>query len=180
MPRPADVPVAALVLALAAVGACERADRERVAQEEEIVAHDSAVPATSREPSAAPGNPSDAAAADDADRTETTSALRAAIDRLVRGAAGDSATWFSGETADIVRNVHVDASGRAIVDFVDLRPIIPNASSSAGSEMLLAQLNATVFSVPGVLSVEYRMAGSCALLGEWLQYGTCLRYDRPQ
>ena len=31
----------------------------------------------------------------------------------------------------------------------------------------------------GVRSVEYRMAGSCELLGEWLQHGQCLRFDRP-
>ena len=180
MPQRADVQVAALVLALAAVGACERADSEGLAQDEGVVARDSAVAVTSREPDAASGDVSIAAGEEAAERRDTEASLRAALDRLVRGAAGDSATWFSGETADIVRNVDVDESGRATVDFVDLRPIIPNASSSAGSEMLLAQLNATVFSVAGVESVEYRMAGSCELLGEWLQYGTCLRYDRPQ
>lgn len=103
--------------------------------------------------------------------------LRAALERLVSGASADSATWFSPRTAEILRSVVVDANGQAVVDFVDLRPLIPNASSSAGSEMLLRQVNATVFSVDGVASVEYRMAGSCELLGEWLQYGTCLRFD---
>ena len=109
-------------------------------------------------------------------------ALRAALDARVRGAAArvDSVefSWFSEVTADAVRSVDVDAEGRAVIDLVDLRTLIPNASSSAGSEALLRELNATVFSVEGVRSVEYRMAGSCELLGEWLQYGRCLVFTR--
>lgn len=108
----------------------------------------------------------------------TTDSLRAALERLASG-VGES-TWFSGETADVLRSATVDANGHAVVDFVDLRDVIPNASSSAGSIALIEELNATVFSVDGVASVEYRMNGSCPLLGEWLQYGECLTFDREQ
>ena len=108
--------------------------------------------------------------------------LRAALDARVAGTAAriDSVdvSWFSAATADVIRSVRVDADGHAVVDMKDLRSIIPNASSSAGSEALLRELNATVFGVEGVRSVEYRMAGSCELLGEWLQYGVCLSFDR--
>lgn len=97
----------------------------------------------------------------------------------MRGESGDSATWFSAETADVLRAVEVDSAGHAVVEFTDLRDVIPNASSSAGSAMLLGELNAAVFAVDGVSSVEYRMDGSCELFGEWLQYGVCMRYDRP-
>lgn len=161
----------AALLLLAGCGDADTRDDERPA--DSVATRDPVVPADSSRPAdvtpAPPGAGADRRVADE---------LRAALARLVRGQAADSATWFSARTADIVRSVDVDLDGHAVVDFVDLRPLIPNASSSAGSELLLRQVNATVFSVEGVTSVEYRMAGSCALLGEWLQYGTCLRFDR--
>ena len=69
--------------------------------------------------------------------------------------------------------------GHAVVDFDDLRPVIPNASSSAGSERLLAQLDATVFQFSSVESVEYRINGDCEAFNEWLQFGGCDRRTRP-
>lgn len=172
----AEVALVALTLLFVA---CERADSGPAA-----TADSSAVVFDSMDGAPTPGDsapaPDAATPAASAGAEAAERALRVALGRLVRGAVPDSATWFSAQTADILRAVAVDANGHAVVDLVDLRPLIPNASSSASSGMLLAQLNATVFSVPGVASVEYRMAGSCALLGEWLQYGTCLRFDRPQ
>ncbi len=47
---------------------------------------------------------------------------------------------------------------------------IPGASSSTGSTLLLLELNGTVFSIPQVRSVEYRLEGSCEAFWEWLQY----------
>lgn len=79
-------------------------------------------------------------------------------------------SWFSAETAGMLRSVEVDGEGRAVVDFEDLRTVIPGAGSSAGSEALLDELNGTVFRVPGVTSVEYRIRGSCSAFWEWLQY----------
>lgn len=101
--------------------------------------------------------------------------LRTALERLLRGpsaqsAAPDTFSWFSEETADALRSVTVDSTGHATVDFHDLRPLIPNASSSAGSTLLLDELNSAVFHVPGIRSVEYRMEGSCDRFWEWLQY----------
>jgi hypothetical protein len=64
------------------------------------------------------------------------------------------------------------------VDFEDLRALIPNASSSAGSALLLEELNTAVFSVEGVRSVDYLIEGSCDRFWEWLQYG-CQTIDRP-
>jgi hypothetical protein len=99
--------------------------------------------------------------------------LRAALDALVAGptAAERNAgftSWFSDTTTHVVRSVNLrDAA--AVVDFVDLRPLIPNASASAGSQMLLGELDATVFAIPGVESVEYRMSGSCDEFATWLQ-----------
>lgn len=76
---------------------------------------------------------------------------------------------FTAETADALRSVTVDSAGHATVDFHDLRPLIPNASTSAGSAVLMNELRAAVFGVPGIQSVEYRMDGSCYLFWEWLQ-----------
>lgn len=101
--------------------------------------------------------------------------LRTELEGLLRGpstesGAPDTSSWFSTETADALRSVTVDSTGHATVDFHDLRPLIPNASSSAGSTLLLDELNSAVFRVPGIRSVEYRMEGSCDRFWEWLQY----------
>ena len=104
--------------------------------------------------------------------------LRVTLDELLAGptaaerAAGLS-SWFSASTAGYVRQVTLDA-GRATVDFGDLRSVIPNASTSAGSRLLLSQLDATVFQFPTVTSVIYRIDGSCQTFGEWLQLDGCL------
>lgn len=106
----------------------------------------------------------------------SSSPLRAALDWLVQGPtpaeqAAGIRSWFSEETADVLRSVELDSAGQAIVDFRDLRPLIPNASSSFGSTMLLQELNGTIFQFSEIDAVEYRMEGSCDLFWEWLQYG---------
>lgn len=112
------------------------------------------------------------------------SRLRAALEDLVRGptaqerAAGVE-SWFSNETAGVLGAVEVDSTGRAVVDFRDLDRRIAGGSSSAGSTMLLQELNATVFAFPGIRSVEYRIGGSCARFWEWLQY-ECRVVERPE
>ena len=103
-------------------------------------------------------------------------ALRGELERLLAGpgvpdSQGTPRSWFSEATAGALRSAVVDSAGYAVVDFHDLRPLIPNASSSAGSAALLSELNAAVFRIPEVVSVEYRMEGSCPLFWEWLQYG---------
>lgn len=108
----------------------------------------------------------------------TSSVLRASLDQLLAGPTAEErsaglTSWFSGATAGMVRGVTIDATGRATVDFKDLRPVIPNASTSAGSQMLLTQLDATVFQFPSVHSAVYRIEGSCEAFTEWLQFGGC-------
>ena len=104
-------------------------------------------------------------------------ALRAALEtRLAGPRSPNDTTWFSEATRHALRDVQVDSAGNAIVDFHDLRPLIPNASSSAGSQILLDDLNEVVFGFPAIRSVEYRMDGSCDLFWEWLQYG-CQRVE---
>lgn len=109
--------------------------------------------------------------------------LRASLEALLAGLtpaerAGSLGSWFSEETEGMLRGVTI-TEGHAVVDFDDLRPVIPNASSSAGSARLLAQLDATVFQFRSVESVEYRINGDCEAFNEWLQFGGCDRRTRP-
>jgi spore germination protein GerM len=86
-------------------------------------------------------------------------------------------SFFSAGTAGMLRDVTLDG-GRLTVDFEDLRPVIPNASASAGSELLLGELNASVFQFIEVREVEYRIEGSCEAFWEWLQRA-CEIVERP-
>src|SRR5690606_40890265 len=114
---------------------------------------------------------------------EAPRVLRASLNALLAGPTdaereASLGSWFSAETVGMVRSVTID-DGHAVVDFDDLRPVIPNASTSAGSARLLAQLDATVFQFRNVESVEYRIEGSCADFNEWLQHGGCAARPRP-
>lgn len=79
-------------------------------------------------------------------------------------------SWFSEATADRLHSVSLQEGGRLVVDFKDLREVIPNASASTGSTLLLQELNTTLFQQPGVEVIEYRMDGSCQAFWGWLQY----------
>lgn len=108
---------------------------------------------------------------------ESPQVLEAALEALLAGPTADEragalSSFFSDATAGMLRSVTV-TDGHAVVDFEDLRPVIPNASSSAGSARLLSELDATVFQFRSVESVEYRLEGSCTDFNEWLQFGGC-------
>lgn len=115
--------------------------------------------------------------------SESSGVLRAALEVLLAGPTaeerdGSLSSWFSGATAGMLRSVTL-TDGHAVVDFEDLAAVIPNASTSAGSALLLSQLDATVFQFRTVESVEYRLDGSCEAFNEWLQYGGCAPRTRP-
>lgn len=106
---------------------------------------------------------------------DTVHALRAAMVELLKGPTprereAGLTSWFSEETAGMLRSVSV-RDGFAVVDFEDLRPVIPNAVSSAGALMLLDELTATAFQFPAIRRVELRIEGSCEALMAWLQVG---------
>jgi spore germination protein GerM len=113
----------------------------------------------------------------------TAGVLRTSLEQLLAGPTDEEqvnglSSWFSRETEGMLNGVTLGAGGTAVVDLEDLRPIIPNASTSAGSMQLLGQLNATVFQFPTVTSVDYRINGSCEAFFEWLQRG-CEVVERP-
>ncbi len=80
-------------------------------------------------------------------------------------------SWFSEETAGMLLSVRLD-SGVAEVSFDPaLRTVIPNASTSAGSTMLLSALNATTLQFSTVDDVVYSFDGDVDAFYEWLQLG---------
>jgi hypothetical protein len=76
--------------------------------------------------------------------------------------------WFSGKTANKLHAVHI-GRGVAYVDFHDFRRVIPNASSSCGSALLLAELNTTATQFPSVRRAVYSFNGDRRGFYEWLQ-----------
>lgn len=76
--------------------------------------------------------------------------------------------WFSAKTAGALRSVRISA-GVAYVDLRDLRRTIPNASSSCGSALLLAQLDRTATQFPSVRRAIYSFDGSRTRFYAWLQ-----------
>jgi hypothetical protein len=77
-------------------------------------------------------------------------------------------SWFSARTAGMLRSVRV-ADGTAYADFADLRPVIPNASTSAGSAALLGELDATLKQFSTVRRTVYSLNGDVATFYGWLQ-----------
>jgi hypothetical protein len=99
--------------------------------------------------------------------------LRGAVTQLLRGPTAAERRlgyggWFSARTVGMLRSVRI-ARGVAYVDFRDLRPVIPNASSSCGSALLLAQLNRTATQFATVDRAVYSINGSRKTFYEWLQ-----------
>lgn len=74
---------------------------------------------------------------------------------------------FNDETKDLLISAEIE-DGIAKVDFEDLRPVIPNASSSCGSTALLAQLDRTVEQF-GAEQTLYSLNGDLTTFYEWLQ-----------
>lgn len=103
----------------------------------------------------------------------TPGVLRGAMAALLRGPtraerARGYRGWFSARTAGRLRSVRI-ARGVAYIDLRDLRRIIPNASTSCGSALLLAQLNRTARQFPAVRRTVYSFDGDVGAFYEWLQ-----------
>jgi sporulation and spore germination protein len=99
--------------------------------------------------------------------------LRGAMTALLRGPTVAERRkgyggWFSARTAGKLRSVTL-LDGVAHIDFRDFRRIIPGASSSCGSALLLAQLNRTALQFPTVHRALYSFNGSRTAFYEWLQ-----------
>lgn len=105
----------------------------------------------------------------------------AAFESLVAGPtideeASGAGSFFSAGTTGMVESAAVD-DGLLVVDFDDIRAVIPNASTTCGSMALLAQLTSTAFQFDDVERVRYEIEGSCNTFAEWLQR-ECMEYTR--
>lgn len=99
--------------------------------------------------------------------------LRGAMQALLAGPtkaerARGYGGWFSAKTAGHLRSVRV-SNGIAFVDFRTFAQEIPNASSSCGSTLLLAQLDRTTTQFPSVKRTVYSFDGSRHAFYGWLQ-----------
>ncbi len=108
--------------------------------------------------------------------------LVVAFDALVGGptdpeAADGASSFFSADTSEVIRSVTLGNDGILSVDFEDVRAQLNNASTSCGSEALLAQLTSTAFQFEDVERVRFAINGSCSLFFNWLQR-ECVEYTR--
>ena len=83
--------------------------------------------------------------------------------------ASGYSSFFSSATAGMLNWAHVDASGLARIDFANFSSIIPNASTSCGSQALLSALNHTATQFASVKSAVYSFDGSVSAFYLWLQ-----------
>ncbi len=103
---------------------------------------------------------------------DTDDPIRGALQALLAGPTDDERAdgyggWFSEATAELLLDVEV-VDGVAHVTFADLRPVIPNASTSCGSAALLAELDQTLLAFDDVDDTRYALADQTAFY-EWLQ-----------
>jgi hypothetical protein len=103
-----------------------------------------------------------------------TDPLTGALEALLAGptpaeVADGFGGWFTTATAGMLRSVEVRGEV-AYVDLDDLREVIPDASTSCGSALLLAQLDGTVTSTVEVDRVVYSIDGDTETFYAWLQY----------
>lgn len=106
-------------------------------------------------------------------RVSAPAVLKGAVEALLRGPIDAERRrgyggWFSARTAEMLRSVRL-SQGVAYIDFRDFRRVIPGASSSCGSALLLAQLDRTATQFPTVRRAIYSFNGSRRVFYEWLQ-----------
>jgi hypothetical protein len=85
-------------------------------------------------------------------------------------------SFFSSETAGALRSVRVQ-NGTAYVDLADIRPIIPNASTSCGSAAFLSEIYSTLTQFPEIDRVILAIEGDPEPIYEWLQIGCAEEND---
>lgn len=115
---------------------------------------------------------------------QTDALASAAIQALLagptsaEGAAGYT-SWFSSQTAGTLRSLTTGPAGQVTVDLVDFSSVIPNASSSAGSQILVDQLSATLFQFSEYQSILMMFEGDCSRFWNWLQSSCSLVSRSP-
>jgi hypothetical protein len=115
----------------------------------------------------------------------STDALAAAALRaLLNGPTAEEreagySSWFSPQTAGALNGLTPGRDGMVTVDLVDFSRVIPNASSSAGGQMLVDQISATTFQFPEYGSLLITFGGDCNRFWNWLQSDCSLVQRAP-
>jgi hypothetical protein len=94
------------------------------------------------------------------------------------GTAGYT-SWFSAQTAGTLRSLTSGPTGQVTVDLADFSSVIPNASSSAGSQILVDQISATLFQFSEYQSILFMFEGDCGRFWNWLQSSCSLVSRSP-
>jgi len=79
-------------------------------------------------------------------------------------------SWFSSQTEGTLKNVQV-LNSTAYIDLEDIRLVVPGASSSCGSQQLLAEIETTVKQFSEVDRVIIAINGQPEVFYEWIQLG---------
>jgi len=77
---------------------------------------------------------------------------------------------FSEKTKDILKQVKIE-NGIAYVDLIDIRKIIPNASSSCGSAQFLAEIESTLLQFPSIKKAIIAIEEDPQTFYDWIQVG---------
>jgi len=101
---------------------------------------------------------------------------QAALEQLFKGPTQSEQeqgynSFFSQQTAGVLKGFKVEGA-TAYVNLADIRQIIPNASTSCGSQAFLAELETTLKdSLPGLERVIFAIHGEPRTFYDWMQFG---------
>lgn len=111
------------------------------------------------------------------DRTipKTLAVARATLNQLFAGPTPEEQAQgylsvFSAKTESILKSVRI-LGGIAYVDLVDIREIIPNASTTCGSAQFFSEVETTLKQFSTVQKVIYAIEGQPATFYWWMQIG---------
>ncbi len=79
-------------------------------------------------------------------------------------------SFFSADTADILTELKIE-NGTVYLNLKDIRPLIPNASTSCGSQSLLAQIEETIKHTREFDRVIITIDKSAQTFYDWIQFG---------
>lgn len=111
-----------------------------------------------------------------ADLDDLTAAMTALLDGPTEAElAAGFYSWFSTATTGRLNEATVNDEGYAVLNFQDFSHFMGNASTSAGSEHLMAEIGWTTAQFTEIDTFEVQFDGSCNMFGDWLQTG-CITY----
>lgn len=103
---------------------------------------------------------------------------KAVLTHLFAGPTAEEAhqgfsSFFSSETADLMRSVSIAGSGErtAYINLHDLRHALAGANSSCGSLSFFAQVEHTMRATVGVSQIRYAFDGDPEMFYDWMQIG---------